>query len=280
MTRKLHKNPHLKTLEQALAERFGWQPGGAMRETIVATVASKAIRLGLDEVSYCRMAALSSGELQALAEEVAPGETRFFREEDQARALRERVLPQLIAQRKAERRLRIWSVACSTGEEAYSLAMLVRDVLPPGEDWRIDILASDLRGQAIIAGSRGRYRASAVRAIDPTLRNRYFIGVDEPGPDREFELIPLVRRMVTFRRANVCEPHIWRQLPGPWDLIVCEHLLVYFHRLAVEQTTQRLAAALAAGAYLMIDPIETGLLSHASLRPVESLPSGFLRRST
>jgi chemotaxis protein methyltransferase CheR len=277
VTRRLPKNPHLRTLEQALADRFGWQPG-ALRDTILATVAGKARRLGLDEVSYCRMAALSGGELQALAEEVAPGETRFFRDEEQTAALRERVIPQLLAERAAERRLRIWSIACSTGEEAYSLAMLVRDALPPGEEWRVDIRGIDLRGQAIMTGSRGRYRASSVRVIDPTLRNRYFIGVDEPSPDREFELIPLVRRMVTFRRANVCEAYIWNQLTGPCDLIVCQHLLLYFHRLAVERTVDRLAGALAAGAYLVVNPIETGLLAHTALRPVESLPSGFWSR--
>jgi chemotaxis protein methyltransferase CheR len=278
VTRRLPKNPHLRTLEQALAERFGWQPGGAVREAVVAAVAGKADRLGLDEVSYCRMAALSGGELQALAEEVAPADSRFFRDEAQAEALRERVLPELIAARSAERRLRIWSVACATGEEAFSLAMLVREVLPPDSSWRVDILASDLRGQAIMAGTRGRFHASAVRGLDPTLRHRYFIGIDEPSPDRELELLPLVRRMVTFRRANVCEPHIWRQLPGACDLIVCQHLLLYFHRQAVENTVERLAGALAVGAYLAVGAAEAGLLSHPLLRPVESLPAGFCRR--
>lgn len=278
MTRRVPKNPHLKTLEQALAARFGWQPG-AMRDAILAAVASKADRLGLDEVSYCRMAAASGGELHALAEEVAPDESRFFRDPDQFEALRDRVLPELIAARSAARRLRFWCAAGATGEEAYSLAMVVREALPTVEEWRVDIFASDLRGQAIMAASRGRYRATAIRAIDPTLRNRYFMGVDEPGPDREFDVIPLVRRMVTFRRANLHEPHVWRQLPGPYDLILCQNLLIYFHPRAVEALVDRVAEALAPGGYLAVGPAEVDLIPRAVFRPVESLPGGFFRRA-
>ena len=169
----------------------------------------------------------------------------------------------------------LWGAAAG----AFLPRAAYRFSVPPGEEWRVEIRGIDLRGWAVMTGSRGRYRASSVRVIDPTMRNRYFIGVDEPSPDREFELIPLVRRMVTFRRANVCESYIWNQLPGPCDLIVCQRLLLYFHRLAVERTVDRLAGALAAGAYLLVNPIETGLLAHHSLRPVESLPSGFWSRS-
>lgn len=272
------KNPHLKTLELALAERFGWQ-AGPLRDALVAVVASKADRLGLDEISYCRMAASSSGELQAVAEEVAPGDTRFFREPAQYDALRERVIPEIVAARSASRRLRMWSIGSSTGEEPYSLAMLVRDALPPSEEWRVEIFASDLRGSAIMAASRARYHAADLRMIDPTLRNRYFIGFDEPGANRELELIPLVRRTVAFRRSNVCEPHMWRQLPGPYDLVVCENLLASFHRLACEQTVARLAEALGPGAVLMVGPHEVSLVAHAALKPVEYLPPGFLRRT-
>jgi chemotaxis protein methyltransferase CheR len=275
--KRLAKNPHLKTLEQALANGFGWQPG-TVRDALVDTVESKADRLGLDVVSYCRMAAAAHGELQALAEEVAVGETRFFREPDQFDAIRESVFPNLLGARATTRRLRLWSVGCSSGEEAYSLAMLVRDALQPDEEWRVELFASDLRGHAILQASRGRYTASGLRRLDPNLRNRYFIGIDEPGPNREYDLIPLVRRMVTFRRANVVEPYVWRQIPGPYDLIVCENLLVYFHRLAVEQTVERLVAALAPGGILVVSPAETSLVARGGLKPVEFLPRGFFAR--
>jgi chemotaxis protein methyltransferase CheR len=274
VNRRAPKNPHLKTLEQALAGRFGWQPG-ALREAIVAAVSRKADRLGLDEVSYCRMAAASSGELHALAEEVAPGDSRFFREPEQFEALHERVLPEAVAARRDTRRLRLLCAASGAGEEAYSLAIVVREVVSAIEDWRVEIFATDLRGHAIMAASRGRYRATALRGIDPTLRNRYFIGVEEPAPDREFDVLPLVRRMVTFRRANLYEAHVWRQIPGPYDVILCRNLLLYFHPRAVELVVGRLAEALAPGGYLVVSPLEADLISRTVLRPVESLPVGF-----
>lgn len=276
MTRRIPKNPHLKTLEQALAVHFGWQPG-AMRDAILQAVSSKAARLGLDEVSYCRMAAVSSGELQALAEEVAPADSRFFRSPEQFAALRERVLPELLPERATTRRLRFWCAASGTGEEAYSLAIVVREVLSGAEDWRVEIFASDLRGQAIMAASRGRYQASAIRRVEASLRNRYFIGLEQ---DREVDVIPLVRRMVTFRRANLSEPHVWRQLPGPYDLILCQSLLLYFHPRAIEVVVERVAEALAPGGYLVVSPTEADLISRTRFRPVESLPDGFFQVRT
>jgi chemotaxis protein methyltransferase CheR len=277
--KRLSKNPHLKTLEQALGMRFGWQ-AGPIRDVLVDAVESKADRLGLDVVSYCRMAAAANGELQALAEEIAIGETRFFREPDQFEALREHVLPELLVERSSVRRLRLWCVACSTGEEAYSLAILIRDALQPSEEWRVELFASDLRGNAILSASRGRYNAAALRRLDPNVRNRYFIGVDEPTPNREYDLIPLVRRMVTFRRANIVEPYVWRQIPGPYDLIVCENLLLYFHRLAVDQTVERLVNALAPGGLLLVSPIETPLVAKGGVKPVDILPRGFFAKPT
>lgn len=218
-------------------------------------------------------------ELRALAVALTIGETYFFRHPAQFRALTDHVLPERMAARGDVHRLSLLSAACSTGEEAYSLAMLVRDALPPSEEWRVELFASDLRGVAIMKGSRGRYAASSLRRIDPTMRNRYLIGVEEVGPNREHDLIPLVRRMVTFRRANVVEPYVWRQIPGPYDLIVCENLLLYFHRLAVDQTLARLVAALSPDGYLMVSPAEASLVSRGALKPLESLPRGFFSRA-
>jgi chemotaxis methyl-accepting protein methylase len=81
--------------------------------------------------------------------------------------------------------------------------------------------------------------------------------------------------MVAFRRANLYEPYVWRQIPGPYDLIVCENLLIYFHRLAVEQTVERLVAALAPGGLLMVSPAESSLVARGGLKPVDILPRGF-----
>lgn len=278
MSRRLPKNPHLKTLETALAEQFGWQPGGPIRESLVATIARKADRIGVDEVSYCLMASTSPGELNALAEEIAPGNTSFFQDEGQSEALTERVVPDLVTARTSTRRLRFWSAAASTGEEAYSLAILAREALPPDTDWRVEILATDLQGQAVVAASRGRYSASRIRGIDATLRNRYFIGVDEPGPDRVFDVLPLVRRLVLFRRVNLCDATAWRLVIGSFDLILCRNVLLYFHPRAVGDLLERLRSALAPGGYLVVAAAEAPLVNLQGLDSDPTLPAGFFRR--
>jgi chemotaxis protein methyltransferase CheR len=278
VTRRVAKNnPHLRTLERAIAVRFGWRPGGAIREAIVHLAAHKAQRIGMDEVSYCLMAASSPAELDAVAEDVAPSDSRFFDGQEWVDALRERVLPGLSARRMERRRLRLWSAGCASGEEAYTLAILTRESIPSIDDWHVELLATDLRGRAVVAASRGRYRAPAVRGIDPTIRNRYFIGVDEPGPDREFDVIPLVRRMATFRRLNLCDAAVLRSTGGPYDVVLCRNVLLYFCERAVELVVSRLAEAIAPDGYLVVSPIETQLISQTYFRPVESLPLGFFR---
>ncbi len=279
MSRRLPKNPHLKTLETSLAEHFGWQPGGQIREALVAAISRKADRIGVDEVSYCLMASTSMGELNALAEEIAPADTSFFRDAEQSEALAERVVPELVSARAGSHRLRFWSSAASTGEEAYSLAILAREALPPDGDWRIEILATDLQGHAVVAASRGRYSASQIRGIDSTLRNRYFIGVDEPGPDRVFDVLPLVRRLVLFRRVNLCDASAWRLVIGSFDLISCQNVLLYFHPRAVRDLLERLRTALVPGGYLLVAAAEAPLVVLQGLESDPTLPAGFFRKS-
>jgi chemotaxis protein methyltransferase CheR len=83
-----------------------------------------------------------------------------------------------------------------------------------------------------------------------------------------------------LRRANLHEPHVWRQLPGPYDLVLCENLLLYFHPRAVDVLVDRLAEVLAPGGYLAVGTTEVDLISRATFRPVESLPAGFFQRRT
>lgn len=278
MSRRPPKNPHLKSLEAALAGQFGWQPGGALRDELIGAVTRKADRIGVDEVSYCRIASASPVERNALVEDLAPAGTAFFRDPAQTGALRDRVLPGLVAARAGARRLRVWSAGTSTGEEAYSIAILAREVLPPDVDWRAEILATDVHGGAVVAASRGRFRATQIRAIDPQLRNRYFIGVDEPGPDREFDVLPLVRRMIVFRRANLCDDSSWRAVTAPFDVILCQNVLLYFHPKAAARLVERFAEVLADDGFLVVAASEAPLVGSAALKPDPVLPEGFFTK--
>ena len=272
-------NPHLKPLEQVLAARYGWQGGATWREQLLDAIECKAAKLGLDHLVYSRMAINSQGEQQALAEIMCNSETRFFREPGQFEALGRRVIPGLIAARHKERRLDLWCAACSTGEEAYSLAMVVNDSLPADEHWKPHLVATDLRGAAIIAASQGSYPQSAIRLVDADLRHRYFVKGEMQGRERHYLIEPGLRKMIAFRRANVYDAKFWKQIHQPFDLIVCNNLLLYFHALATRQTVERFVEALRPGGWLVVMKNEAGYIRHPRLKADPQSPDGFFVRT-
>ena len=271
-------NPHLKTLEQAIAARYGWQGGAIWRDKLLTAIDQKSAKLGMDELAYCRMAAASTAEQETLADLLCNSETRFFREPEQFNALREVIIPQLIQERAKERRLDLWSAACSTGEEAYSLAISVTDQLPEGGPWKANVLATDLRGSAIIAASQGLYPQSAIRLVDAELRHHYFIKAEMNGRERLYAIAPTVRKLITFRRANLYDAKFWSHIHHPFDLIICNNLLLYFHALAARHTVERIASALRRGGYLLVMRNEVGYINHPLLRLDPSLPGAIFRK--
>jgi chemotaxis protein methyltransferase CheR len=271
-------NPEIKPLEKALAARFGWQSGASWRDELMAAVDRKVEKLGMDEHSYCRMAMASHSELDGLAELVSNSETRFFREPEQFDALRKTVLPNLIANRAKDKRLDLWSAACATGEEAYSLAIVVRESLPPDDTWTTNLIATDLRGPAIISASRGSYASSSINLLDSNLRNQYFDQAEMNGRERHFTIAPAVRRMVAFRRANIYDSTFWKSNHHQFDLIICNNVLIYFHALAIKQTIERMAGSLKSGGMLLVMKNEAGYISHPRLRLESTLPGSFFRK--
>ena len=272
-------NPHIKTIEQALAARYGWQGGTPWRrDKLITAIGKKADKLGMDELAYCRMAAASPAELEVLAELISNSETRFFREPDQFEALKDVVVPRLIQARAKERRLDLWSAACATGEEAYSLAMLVSESLPDGAQWDTNLMATDLRGPAIIHACQGSYPSSSIRMVDPHMRHKYFVKAEVGGRERHYAVVQSLRKMIAFRRANVYDSKFWKNLDHHFDLIICNNLLLYFHALAVEQTVARIAAVLKRGGLLMVMKNETNYVDHPQLKLEASLPGSFFRK--
>ncbi len=214
-------------------------------------------------------------EWARLEAEITIGETFFFRYSEQFAALRGTILPGLVAARRAERRLRIWSAGCSTGAEPYSLAILVREIL--GEalpDWRVSILGTDISAEAIATARAGEYGRWALRTMPPEERLRYFTHLPpEPGIRREggFALRPEFRQMVRFKQGNllaVAEP------PGNeegYDLILCRNVLIYFDAATVTRVVHGLGRRLRPEGWLLLGHAEPNPTFSAFLDPV-SLP--------
>jgi chemotaxis protein methyltransferase CheR len=198
----------------------------------------------------------SCDPLDALISALNVSETHFFRDAGQIQALEQRILPELISRRRPERRLRLWSAGCSTGEEAYTLSILVERLLPDLAQWDVLILATDINGRSLERARRGVYGAWSLRGMSPLVARSY---LNRRG-DR-FEVAPRIRAMVTFARLNLAEdvyPSLATNTQA-MDLVLCRNVLVYFDAEGGRAVVGRLRDALGDGGWLLVSQVEAGL---------------------
>lgn len=209
---------------------------------VQARLAGRLRELGLDIETYLARLAAPGGEVEAarLVDALTTNKTGFFREPRHFDLLRGHVLPELRRQRT---RLSVWSAGCSSGEEAYTLAMVLLHVLGPGADVRI--LATDLSARMLARARQGVYTAEALETVPADLR-RYFTFVPGPAP-RSYAINPEVKRLVHFARLNLMDPWPMR---GTFDLICCRNVMIYFDNATQQRLVQRFRDRLVPGGYL------------------------------
>jgi chemotaxis protein methyltransferase CheR len=181
---------------------------------------------------------------EAVTEAMTVNESSFFRDPALFAALRDRVLPRLTAARSRQKRLRIWSQAAAAGQEAYSIAILLTEMGLAREGWSIELIATDLSGEAIMRAEAGRYTAHEIeRGLDAHAM-RYFHG------DRDEWLVDAaLRRMVNFRRFNLLDSFGWLD---DLDIVFCRNVLMYFDRATRLDVLARTAEAMAPDGFLAL----------------------------
>lgn len=265
-----------KSLDDALSESYGWAAHHpVLREKVSAAVSVKSGRLGIEADEYCAIAAGSQSELLALIEEINASETRFFREPDQYQYLQLEIFPELIRDCPAGSRIRLWSAACSTGEEAYSLAIAFDQIRSERDAPQVDIFATDVRNRALLIASRATYSRASLSDLDDQTVSRYFESTGPHPHDGSRIVIPDIRRNVTFRRVNLFEKLLWKSLAGRFDLIVCANQLMYMNNMAARQLVGNLVNSLRSGGYLMVAPAEMSLVGAPHLVQLVACPSFF-----
>lgn len=194
--------------------------------------------------------------IEALASELTVGETYFFRENRSFEVLGESILPGLIRARLGgEQRLRVWSAGCCTGEEAYSIAILLDRVLPIARQWHVTILATDINPRFLQKAAEGIYGEWSFRNPPAWLKGHYF---REAGPHR-YEILPRIKEMVTFARLNLAEdayPSLSNNT-NAMDLIFCRNVLMYFSPERARQVIRNFHRSLVDGGSLIVSPTET-----------------------
>jgi chemotaxis protein methyltransferase CheR len=199
-------------------------------------------------------------EIAALAPELTVSETYFFRHAAQFRALA-RALADRVTARRSERRLRLLSAGCASGEEAYSLAMAARDVVPAS--WDIGVRGIDLNATVIEKARRGRYTEWALRETPPAMERRWFT-----RHGRHCELDVAIRAAVRFDVRNLVDEDAELWAPGSYDIVFIRNVLMYFEPAQARVVLARVERALRPGGFLFLGHAETlrGLSTGFALR--------------
>jgi len=187
----------------------------------------------------------SNVEYEALLERLLTQETSFFRYPHVFDAIEKKVLPELHVKKfwESPRTLRMWSAACSTGEEAYSLAITISESLDFAEAWNIHILATDVSRKALKDADRGVYSRRNLGELQPKTIETYFAKVGD-----QFMVKPRLRNLVTFAQQNLIEATYM----GRFDVIFCMNVLIYFSEEKRKQVIKHLYDALEPGGYLVL----------------------------
>ncbi|MFO8072562.1 MAG: CheR family methyltransferase [Polyangia bacterium] len=245
-----------------IAETVGLQLDPAKRREIEVKLSPMLEELAPAELVDRILA--SEGTLQRAVNLLTIGESYFFRNRPHFDALRNRILPDLIESRRRERRLRIWSAACASGEEPYSLAMLIDDGFPELLDWDVAILATDINTTFLERAEKGVYTDWAFRGVDERLRDTYFTRLGES----RYRLADRIRERVELRRFNLADPPFTGRLEGaPFDLVLCRNVLIYFQYELADSVVRAIAEEMVPEGYLLVGHAE----AFPSMREMEAI---------
>lgn len=220
-------------------------------------MASLVQEAGFDDLdgylAWLMSAPLSQEQMKILGSALTIGETYFLRDPKSYRVLEEQLLPELIAARRhAGKTLTIWSAGCSSGEEPYSIAIILSRALPDLADWKIELLATDINPLALERARRGVYSKWSFRNAPGWLMD-YFT----KEADGSYSIVPRIREMVSFSHLNLADPRgSSRSSTSGTDIIFCRNVMLYFHSAQIEKTIARFHAALKNGGWLFVGPTE------------------------
>jgi chemotaxis protein methyltransferase CheR len=192
----------------------------------------------------------ADAEFDEIYDLVTTKETYFFREPAQLTAFVEEIIPDILS-RKTVRKVRVWSAGCASGEEPYSIAMLLQEARAYDRA-TIEIFASDISSEVLVRARKGQYRETAFRTTDPTLRDKYFTR----EPDGGWRIADEIRNRVSFGRLNLYdEPRV--SLLGNVDVIFCRNVIIYFDDASKRMVISNFYNRLVDGGYLLLGHSES-----------------------
>lgn len=197
---------------------------------------------------------VSQREFKKLMDLVTTNETSFFRNEPQLRSFQEEVLPLLLKEKQAsggKKSIRIWSAGCSTGEEPYTLAIILLEALKASPGWTVEIIANDISEEVLQKARQGRYSGLTLRNMKPDVLARHFVQDGE-----HYQVTPAVKALVKFSHVNLNEPRSM-SLVGDVDVVFCRNVMIYFSDEVKKDLVRRFFDSLQPGGFFFIGHSET-----------------------
>lgn len=207
---------------------------------------------------------LAEQEWKKLTNAITNGESFFFRDRGQFDLLANQILPEIIANKREAKRkgefsflsLKVWSAGCSSGEEVYSLAMLISELIPDPEQWHIVIIGTDINQDFLNLARQGIYKQWSFRLTDPLLKKKYFIA----GKDC-WQVKPYLKSMISFYQDNLVEVENISHHNYDLDLVLCRNVFIYFDTDSIVKAVTKIAKTLRTGGYF--------ISGHAELQSIQ-----------
>lgn len=244
-------------VRKLVSEHTGISLSDAKRDLVYSRLSRRLRKLGIAEFdTYIKLLETSEddNELIEFTNAITTNLTSFFREDHHFQHLSKTLLPELIREKKQSGgRLRIWSAGCSTGEEPYSLAMVLREAIGRRSDLDVRILATDLDSNVLATAQAGVYPEERLKGISPARRQRWFLRGkgDKAGMARAH---PELQELISFRQLNLLRDWPFK---GPFDFIFCRNVVIYFDKPTQKVLFDRYAQVLRSDGHLFLGHSET-----------------------
>lgn len=211
---------------------------------------------------------VTSSEVVEMIDAISTNVTSFFREKDHFDFMQRVAIPELIANKNSARskKIRIWSAACSSGEEVYTILMILMESLKDFTSWDIKVLGTDISTRALACAKEGRYHFIKVKDMNPVMLSRYF-KVEFEDADRYYRVIEPIRKCAFFTRLNLMEPSF--PFHGQMDLIFCRNVMIYFDKETQFKVVTKLIKYLDDKGYLFIGHSESLIGMDVNLKSIQ-----------
>lgn len=268
--RKIYSDNSLLQLSEFIASNLALNFPQERWNDLERNIESAAKGFGFNDIGnfiyYIISSPLTRTNIETLASYLTIGETYFWGEPKTFDALEKTIISELVEKRKnGDKRIRIWSAGCSTGEEPYSIAIALKKAIPDIKEWNISILATDINPRSFLKAKTGEYSQWSFRGNSEWLKLKYF----SPKPNNRFEIIPEIKNMVKYEYLNLAEDTYPSSINGTnaLDIVFCRNVLMYFTQDRFRKVVQGLYSSLLPDGYLVVSASELSQQNFVDFTP-------------